>query len=171
MMKKTLSSVLQQTKYQKANVKIGSKGGSSFWYCGKGNNTYSIQAIKQARHNLLKQSQRMLKNYEDRLEHLDEIYEQTYKKSLKRKIKNRETYKKKLYRKKELEKINLPKKIEQTKYDINTHLLDRPVQEIVVGICKDEAPCYIIYVKGNERGSYWTIAEYNKRRKTSGEKI
>lgn len=163
-MKKTLNDLLQDKKYQKANIKVGSKSGSSFWYCGKGNLAYSLPEINKAREKLLRQSKGMLFQLQYRQKHLDKIYDETLKKA-KKKVKDFEEYKKKLEVKKERERLSLPKKIASVEYDIATTLLDRPVQEVVYGISPDETPCWIIYVKGNEKGAYWTIAEYNKRRK------
>lgn len=164
-MKKTLNELLQEKKYQSANIKVGSKNGSSFWYCGKGNLVYSIPAIKEARNKLLRQCHNLLRQLENRQEHLDEIYAATLEKAKKRNVKNLQTYVKTLESKKNRERRLLPTKIQSVKNDIATHLLDREVQEIVAGISADEKPCWIICVKGNEKGSYWTIAEYNKRRK------
>ena len=85
--KKTLGEILQENKYQTCNVKIGSKQGSSFWYCGKGNIAYSLPEIKKARASTLAQSHRTLTNYIYRLENLDKIYDDTIKKAKKRKMK------------------------------------------------------------------------------------
>lgn len=41
-------------------------------------------------------------------------------------------------------------------------LLDREVMEYIVGVLQEEQPCKIIRVQGNDRGKYWTIAEYQK---------
>lgn len=164
-MKKTLIETLKDTKYQKANIKVGSKSGSSFWYCGKGNVAYSLPEIKKARERLLRQSKGTLFQLQYRQKHLDEIYDDTLKKAKKKGVKNFEEYKTKLNIKKERERALLPKKIASVEYDIAIDLVNRPVQEVVFGISPDEKPCWIIYVKGNEKGAYWTIAEYNKRRK------
>ena len=164
-MKKTLNEILQDTKYQKANIKVGSKSGCGFWYCGKGNIAYSLPEIKKARERLLKQSKGTLYQLQYRQSHLDEIYAETLNKAKKKGIKNFEGYQKELNIKKERERALLPKKIASIEYDIAIDLVNRPVQEVVAGISPDEKPCWIIYVKGNEKGAYWTIAEYNKRRK------
>ena len=163
-MKKTLIELLEDKKYQKSNIKVGSKGGNGFWYCGKGNFTYSLPEIKKAREKLLRQSKGTLYQLKYRLKNLDKLYEETLNK-VKKKVKNLEEYKKKLDIKKERERLSLPKKIASIEYDIATRLLDREVREIVYGISPDEAPCWIIYVKGNEKGAYWTISEYIKGRK------
>ena len=165
-MKKTLNELLQDKKYQKANIKVGSKGGSSFWYCGKCNLAYSLPEINKAREKLIRQSKGTLHQLQYRKKHLDELYDETLERA-KKKVKNFAEYKKKLEIKKERERALLPKKIASVEYDINVHLLDREVKEVVYGISPDESPCWIIYVKGNERGAYWTIAEYNKRRKNN----
>lgn len=164
-MKKTLNEVLKDTKYQKANIKVGSKSGGCFWYCGKGNLAYSLPEIKKVRERLLRQSKGTLFQLQYRQKYLDKIYDDTLKAAQKRGIKNFEEYQKKLNNKKEQERALLPKKIASVEYDIAIPLLERPVQEIVAGISPGEKPCWIIYVKGNEKGAYWTIAEYNKRRK------
>lgn len=164
-MKKILNEILKDKKYQKTNIKVGSKSGSGFWYCGKGNLAYSLPEIKKARERLLKQSKGTLYQLQFRQSHLDEIYVETLKKAKKKGIKNLEEYQKKLNINKERERALLPKKIASIEYDVAIGLLDRPVMEVVEGISPDEKPCWIIYVKGNEKGSYWTIAEYNKRRK------
>ena len=142
--KTTLEELLMQSKYQTCNVKIGSKQGSSFWYCGKGNIAYSITDIKKIRQRLLEQSHNQLKAFTYRLEHLDEIYEETFKEQLKKGIKNVESYKTNANIRKENERHLLPKKIESIEYDIHTHLLDRPIQEVVEGISPDEKPCWVI---------------------------
>lgn len=166
-MKKTLNELLKDKKYQKANIKVGSKSGTSFWYCGKGNFVYSLPEIRKAREKLLKQSKGTLSQLQYRQSHLDEIYEEILKIAKKKGIKKFEEYQRKLNIKKERERALLPKKIASVEYDIAIDLLERPVQEIVFGISPDENPCWIIYVKGNEKGSYWTIAEYYKRRKAT----
>lgn len=164
-MKKTLIELLEDKKYQKANIKVGSKSGSSFWYCGKGSVACSIPDIKKMNGRLLKQSKGTLYQLIYRQEHLDELYEEIFNKA-KKKVKDIEEYKRKLEIKKERERLSLPKRIASVEYDIATPLLNREVREIVYGISPDESPCWIIYVKGNEKGFYWTIEEYNKRRKT-----
>ena len=167
MKKKTLIELLQESKYQKTNIKVGSKNGSSLWYCGKGNLAYSLPEIKRARTDLLQQSKGVLHQFQYRLEHLDEIYEEMFAKARKGKIKVKDYDKfvESQLKRKEREKVLIPKKMELVRYDISTHLLDREVKEVVEGISPDEKPCWIIYVKGSERGRYWTIKEYEKRRK------
>lgn len=163
-MKKTLIELLQEPKYQKCNIKVGSKSGTSFWYCGKGQLDFSLPAIKKARSSLLKQNHSMLYQLQYRLTNLDKLYDSLLK-SNRKKVKNFAEYERKMNIKRERERAMLPKKIASAEYDIATHLLDRQVCEVIYGICPDETPCWIIYVKGNEKGAYWTIAEYNKRRK------
>ena len=165
-MKKKLIDLLNEKKYQKVNVKIGSKSGSSFWYCGKGNTNYSLYEIKKAREKTLRQSKGALKQAQYRLENLDMIYATNIEKVIKKgTIKDIEAYRKKMHTTLEKERLLLPKKIASLEYDVAIPLLERPVLEIVEGISPDEKPCYVIYVKGNEKGEYWTIAEYNKRKK------
>ena len=163
-MKKTLIELLQDKKYQKTNIKVGSKSGSGFWYCGKGDKAFSIPDIKKIRERLLKQSKGLLKQLQNRLLNLDSIYDKTLERA-KNKVKDYDKYAQRINIKRERERVMLPKKIVSVEYDIATNLFDRPVQEIVEGISPDEKPCWIIYIKGNEKGAYWTIAEYTKRRK------
>lgn len=167
--KKTLEELLQESKYNKCNVKIGSKQGSSFWYCGKGNLTFSLPEIKKARIKTLAQNKKNMKSLIYRLEHLEEIYEETIRQAKKKGIKRFDEYVNNLMKCKEREYKLLPKRIESYQYDIDTHLLDRPVLEVVYGISPDEKPCWIIYVKGNEKGAYWTIEEYNKKKENEDE--
>ena len=78
-MKKTLNDLLQDKKYQKTNIKVGSKSGSGFWYCGKGNLAYSLPEINKAREKLIKQSKGNLYQLQYRQKHLDDIYANTLK--------------------------------------------------------------------------------------------
>ena len=100
-----------------------------------------------------------------RLKNLDKIYDDIIEKAKARETKDFDKYLLKLLKKKNSEKSSLPKKIASVEYDIATHLLDRPVMEIVEGISPDEKPCWIVYVKGNENGDYWTVKEYEKKNK------
>ena len=163
MSKRSLEQLLYGSLYQRVNVKIGSKQGSSFFYCGKG--CEAIAALeKSITVSMRKQMRKMKDNAEKRLANLDEIYEERFTKALQeKKIKDPNTYYQNLMATKERERISLPKKIKEYDYCIITHLLDRPVLEIVDGISPDEIPCKIIYVKGRERGAYWTIKEYAKK--------
>ena len=89
MKKITLNELLHESKYQKTNIKVGSKGGSSFWYCGKGDLSYSIPAIRDIRKRLMSQCKSNLYQLKYRQEHLDQLYETTYKVAVeKRKIKD-----------------------------------------------------------------------------------
>ena len=166
-MNKTLYELLNEKKYEKLNVKIGSKSGSSFWYCGKGDKKFSFPAIKSISRPIKKQNQKKLEIAEKRLEHLDEIYDKNIDDKIKQgKVKDIEKYLKAQNEKREGERRRLPKRIEELKQEINKTLLDRKVKEVVKGISPDEQPCEIIYVEGHEIGLYWTIEEYNKRRRT-----
>lgn len=164
-MKKTLRELLQEKKYQKCNVKIGSNKGSSFWYCGKVDNQISLPTIRKIREQLLSQSKSVLKQLNYRLNNLDKIYEKTIQEAKKKNLKNIENHIKKLLITKERERQLLPKKIKSVEYDIDTPLLDRQVVEVVEGISPDEKPCWVVYIKGNERGWYWTIQEAMKGKK------
>lgn len=160
-MKKTLNELVNDPKYLKCNIKIGSKSGSSLWYCGKCKNFE--KDLDKIRRKLLAQSKGTLYQLQFRQKHLDRLYEQLYKETIKKgKIKDTEKYYNNLMVKKERERLSLPKRIASIEYDIATPLLDRPVLEVVKGISPDEAPCWVVQVKGNERGCYWTIKEYEK---------
>ena len=164
-MSKTLGTLLKERKYQNCNVKIGSKGGSGFWYCSKASQYHSTPLINMERESLIRQSKNTLALLNRRLKNLDKIYDDIIEKAKARETKDFDKYLLKLLKKKNSEKSSLPKKIASVEYDIATHLLDRPVMEIVEGISPDEKPCFIIYVKGNENGDYWTIKEYEKKNK------
>lgn len=169
-MKKTLQSLLEQNKFKKVNVKIGSKGGSSFWYCGKANPIYSLPALKTIRATLLKRTHKEIENLKYRYDHIDEIYAKNIE-DAKERVKDFEAYKKRMVIRKQNEIVNIPKKIASLEYDVATKLVDRPVLEVVEGISPDEKPCFVVYVKGNEKGAYWTIKEFNKRRKNNDTQI
>ena len=161
---KTLNDILHQSKYKDCNVKIGSKGGSSFYYCGKANPLYSIPLLKNIWKNLLEQNIKAKENLEKRLANLDNIYIERFNLS-KKYARNLTDLQKKLDKDKKYEQVIIPKKIASIQYDIDTPILKRPIKEISLGISPDEKPCWIIYVKGNEKGNYWTIKEYNCKRK------
>lgn len=162
--KKTLSELLKEKRYKNVNLKIGSASGSSFWFCGKNTPLYLAHELKLAQEKCVRQNKRNLVLLEKRLNNLDEIYAENLKKAKKDKRKNFEIYKQKMEIRKRNELKQLPKKIKSIQEDIDTHLLDREIKEIVRGICVEEQPCYIVYVKGGEKGAYWTIKEYNDKR-------
>lgn len=152
---------------KKVNVKIGSIGGSSFWYCHALTNS-SLREIERHYKKHLVRSIRFKKDREYRLEHLDEIYEQEIVKTLQNKrrtIVNEEKFIANELLRKESERKRLPIDIKHFEFDIENSFLERQVVEIVDGICQDENPCKIIYVKGYERGEYWTLKEYAKANK------
>lgn len=164
-MSKTLRTLLKERKYQNCNVKIGSKGGSGFWYCGKASQYHSTPLINMERESLIRQSKNTLALLNRRLKNLDRIYDDIIENAKARETKDFDKYLFKLLKKKNSEKSSLPKKIASVEYDIATHLLDRPVLEVSKGISPDENPSFIIYVKGNENGDYWTVKEYEKKNK------
>lgn len=161
---KTLNELLKEKKYKECNVKIGSKNGSGFYYCGKANLIYSLKELERANEKLYRQNTNVISQLTKRYNQLDQIYNATIEKAKKRNIKNWDLYIAKLNKKKAIEQKRLPKLISDIKNDRSIHILDRVVKEIVVGISPDEQPCYVVYVSGHEKGMYWTIAEYNKRR-------
>ena len=157
---KTLREVLEQGIYQKVNVKVGSKQGSSFFYCGKGK--YAVFEIsKKIQKEMKAQIAQQKRNLENRLLNLDKIYQEKKESALKDgKIKNVAEYIKALDKSYKKEKQKLPLDIVAREWELSVPLLDRPVEEVVMGISPDEYPCKIIYIKGHELGKYWTIAEY-----------
>ena len=168
-MKKTLNELLKEKRYKNVNLKIGSVSGSSFWFCGK-NSPYTIRhELKEAQDKCLKQNKRNLGLLKERLRNIDKIYANNLEKA-KGKRKDFEKYKKELEIKKQRELKQLPKKIKSIMEDIETNLLDREVREVVRGICVEEQPCYVVYVKGGEKGPYWTIKEYNDKRNKGEQK-
>lgn len=159
-MPKTLQEALSKNKFQSVNVKIGSKQGSSFFYCGSGSNAIS-HISKKIDSAMLRQAQNRKKLLTNRLTNLDKIYQDRINKAIKSgRVKNKEKYIADVEKLKEHERKVLPTKISEIEYDISVRLLDRPVQEVVDGISPDEMPCKIIYIKGHEIGKYWTIKEY-----------
>ena len=159
-MPKTLQEILDKNKFQNVNVKIGSKQGSSFFYCGSGSNAIS-HIVKKIDSAMLRQAQNRKKLLTNRLTNLDKIYQDRINKAIKSgRVKNKEKYIADVEKLKEHERKVLPTKISEIEYDISVRLLDRPVQEVVDGISPDEMPCKIIYIKGHEIGKYWTIKEY-----------
>lgn len=159
----TLGELLTTPLCNRINVKIGSKQGSSFFYCGKGRE--AIKELNKINKQLVKQNLNTLKILNDRLKNLDKVYEERIKLALaKGKITDTESYIASVNIEKERERARLPKKIQEVQWCIDTHILDRQVQEIVEGICYDEYPCKIVYVKGIEQGKYWLISEYKNKR-------
>ena len=63
---------------------------------------------------------------------------------------------------KESDRERIPTQIKELEYDIASSFLNRPVVEMVDGISPDEPNTKIIYIKGFERGDYWTIKEYTR---------
>lgn len=157
---KTLRELLEQGTYQKVNVKVGSKQGSSFFYCGKGK--YAVLEIsKKIQKEMKAQIAQQKRNLETRLLNLDKIYQDKKESALKDgKIKNVAEYIKSLDKSYKKEKQKLPLDIVAREWELSVPLLDRPVEEVVMGISPDEYPCKIVYIKGHELGKYWTIAEY-----------
>lgn len=172
-MRKILSNYLYElAKKKDINVKIGCSGGSSFFYCHKLTPNSLVVIDKKYDYHKGK-SIKLLKQCEYKLEHLDEIYDDIIVKALKnaekdrvngKKINEEEFIKRKLIAK-ENERKRLPKVIGELKYNIEHSFLNREVKEVVDGISPDEQPCKIIYIKGYERGDYWTLKEYAKKNK------
>lgn len=172
-MNKTLIQLLNEPKYYKCNIKVGSKNGSGFWYCGKASLEYALDEIDYQTKKHKRINEGMLKGFQKRLESIESIYRKMIRHAEKEKqcptdqqtIKDIDKYIERMTRKKEKEIAELPKLIASVEYDIITPFIDRPVKEIIKGISPEENPCYVIYVQGNEKGQYWTIKEYEKKRK------
>ena len=154
--------------YKGQLVKIGSKGGISFWFCDKVNTNINkhIQDISDNYHNQLK---RASKNKKYRLAHLEEIYEGKINK-FNNKIKNpkkRQEYLEKATKRKNKELELLPKQIMSIGGQLKswTDLLERKVVDVYKGISPDETDTMVIMIRGQEKGKYWTIKEYQDRDK------
>ena len=162
---KTLYQQLKELNKGEMNVKIGSKQGISFFYCGSVKKSFtSIE--KELEEHTKKSVAKKKRIAENRLKNIDKIYEESIKKAFaERNIKDKEKYIQIRMLAKEKEKRNLPKLIKGYEYDLSTKLYDRPVQEVVNGVSPDEKPCKIIYIKGHEQGDFWTIKEYEKAHK------
>ena len=168
-MSRTLNELLNGNIYQRINVKIGSYKGNSFFYCGKGRDC--IPTLTRSIDRITKKRLRMeTEHLEERLNNLDKIYENRLKETIKRvntskskRYVNINKVKEDLEKAKARELKKLPKEIEIRKQELQVHLLDREVVEVIEGICPDEKPCRIIYIKGHEKGAYWTIDEYENK--------
>ena len=166
----TLSKRLETLKDKGLNVKIGSIGGSSFWYCHPLDDT-TTNEIKRLKPIYLNRNTKNLERDTCRLENIDTIYEKETKEFInKGKIKDIRKYLKDREKQKAQEIIRLKQEIEYLNFCIKVPLfLDREVLEVVDGISPDEIPCKIIYVKGCEKGPYWTLKEYANKRKPTEE--
>lgn len=162
---KTLGELLSEEKYQNINVKIGAKQGNSFVYCDVGGEE-AIAILPTLQPNLRKQTNTKKDNLIYRLNNLDKIYQKRLEKAFKNpKIKDKADYEKKLMLTKERERNSIPRRMKQLDYSIETPLLNRPVLDIYDGICPDEYPCKVIYIKGCENGDYWLVKEYRNKHK------
>ena len=167
-MARTLNSVLGTLKRNKGVfVKIGSVNGSGFWYCER----LSVNSNEQIGGENLKmvlKEQRQLEKAKKQLSNLDQYYDNYIESWLKnpRNKKKTETQKQTFIanqmKSKEIDRERLPKFVEELEYNLSINFLNRPVVEIVDGISPDEPNTKIIYIKGYERGNYWTIKEYKK---------
>lgn len=164
-MKKTLSEVLHRPNISRINVKVGAINGTGFFYCGKGYNAfYSLNT--KINQQIVNQNKRTIAMLEDRLTHLDENYEKRIANSIKnKKVRNVEKYLKDMAKEKEHMRVKIPQDIDKLKQFMDIHLLDRKVVEIRDGISPDEKPSKVIYVEGWEKGEFWTVKEYEHRRK------
>ena len=166
-MAKNLNSVLTTLRKKNVFVKIGSVGGSAFWYCER----LTINSLEQIGKVNLKYATMEQKLYDNLLwqyKNLDKHYEIKLNAWLKnpRNAKKSEAQKKmfenQLKVAKEFDKRRLPITLKELEYDLSLDFTKRPVVEIVDGISPDEPNTKVIYVKGFEKGNYWTIKEYKK---------
>ena len=99
---KTLDEILKDKKYKQCNIKVGSKNGSSFWYCGRANIIYSKVDLEKAQKRLYNQNTKTISLLTKRLDHLDQIYNETITNAKKRNIKNWDKYMERINKKKAL---------------------------------------------------------------------
>lgn len=166
-MARTLNSVLATLRKKNVFVKIGSVGGSGFWYCER-LSPNSHEQIGNENLKLVLKEQKWLEKSKTKLRDLDAYYDNYIESWLKNpRNKKKSDAQKQVFISnqlalKESDKEHLPTIIKQLEYDLSIEFLNRPVVEIVDGISPDEPNTKVIYVKGYERGNYWTIKEYKK---------
>lgn len=165
---KTLNSVLHTLSRNKGiSVKIGSKGGSGLWYCAK-LTAHTHNDIDLENKTIRARETRLLNQLKEKMADLDKWYEKKIAKWLEnpRNKKKSETKKQTFIndqlKLKESDRERIPTQIKELEYDIASSFLNRPVVEIVDGISLDEPNTKVIYIKGFERGDYWTIKEYTR---------
>lgn len=169
---KTILSIISQRQYSGYNFKIHCKGGCGFWYCGKLTPSTYDTILNREKEKLNKRNQKLIEKNEFRLENLDELYEKIIAYSLKYKnVKDPVAYREREMKKKELERVRIPKYIKRLKEDIAIPFQEREVVETYKGISSDEEPCLIIVIQGTEKGDYWTLAEYEKKHQKKGKSL
>lgn len=167
-----LYDLAKKNKKKLINVKVGCIGGTSFFYCHPLDKN-TIQVIDKLYDKHKKKSLRQLGEYEYKLANLDSIYDKLILESLKANKKervnkreiNEEKWVAKQLLKKEEERKRIPTIIKQLKYNIEHSFLNREIKEIVDSTDIREMPCKVIYIKGYERGEYWSVKEYVKENK------
>ena len=158
---KTLNSTIYTLSHKKGvSVKIGSIKGNGLWYCHK-LCSHTIQDIDKEYEMLKAKELKLLAKTKTILEDLDNYFQKKYDKWLNnKKIKKTpqkiEKFSKQLEESKQRAKVNLPRVIKELEYDTTHSFLNREVVEIRNGISPDEPNTKVIYVKGYERGDYWT---------------
>lgn len=167
-MSRTLLSVLSQLTHKRGlSIKVGSKGGNGFWYCHLANST-TIRDINEEYLKIRKREHNYLLRNIDILNNLDEYYEKKIttwlnnKKNKKKTKAKRDEWVAKQLKLKESDRKRLPTYIKQLEYDTTHPFLEREIVEMVDGVSPDEPNTKVIYIKGYERGSYWTLKEYTK---------
>lgn len=169
---KLLSDVVESLKGK--TIKLGTKNGSGFIFCSKVKDNFKLEmSAKHAYHNA---GLKKLKNgIENRLNNLDKIYEDKFNERLKNlKKKDKKSIAKikaSLEQSKQVEKVKLPKLIQEYDYCISTPFLKRPVIDKYADILKEEKGVIVIIIKGYERGGYWLVEEYQKRNKNETKEI
>lgn len=164
--------------YKGKNIKIHSQKGICFWYCDKVGKT-TEQEINEINDKYISQLKKTLVNKKYRLSHLDTIYD-TKIANYQKRAKTSKAIKSKLPKliekantQREKERNRLPTFIMSISSQISSwnHLLERKVVDIYEGISPDELNTYIIVVRGQEKGNYWTIKEYQDRDKKIKRKL
>ena len=165
---KTLNSVLYTLSRNKGiSVKIGSKGGSGLWYCAK-LTSHTHNDIDLENKIIRARETRQLNKLKEMMLDLDKWYEKKIAKWFENpRNRNKSEQKKQSYinsqmKLKESDRARLPKQIKHLEFNLESSFLNRPVVEIVDGISPDEPNTKIIYIKGYEKGDYWTIKEFTK---------
>ena len=165
---KTLNSTLYElSKRKDISVKIGSKYGVGFWFCGKLTPTTIRDVDKEYDRQKAKELRLITKNqniYENLDEHYDKIISNwiNHKKNKNKPQEKKDEYVRKTLKTKENVRISLPKYLKKLEYDTTHSFLNREVVEMLDGISPDEPNTKVIYIKGYERGEYYSLKQYIK---------
>lgn len=186
-----LNELLHKKILKGKNIKIGSKGGVSFFYADRvGSQTNKdLKEINEMYKNKIIEEINELEGYmanfdtywANRVEMAKKVADAEWvkhtlektqpkdrkakKKELEQKKKNLESYLNVLEKTKNFYKVSYPKRIAKLKKQLNSYmpLWERTVVEIYPSINTDELDTVIILIRGFEKGDYWTITEYQDR--------